>query len=63
MIGGDDVVFIDTNMCEMAGVLKIIKFVSELIDIVCFLIPMVLIVMLAIDFGKAMISNDDNSFI
>ena len=46
--------------CGGADVLKIIKFVSILLDIVLFIIPMALIVMVSVDFAKNVIAGKDD---
>ena len=52
--------FLIRSLCETSAVLKTIKFLSELLKIVLFLIPMILIVMVSIDIGKAVIANDES---
>ena len=49
-----------TSLCETSAVLKTIRFLSELLKIVLFLVPMILIVMVSIDIGKAVIANDES---
>lgn len=44
-----------------ATILGVIYFVRELLNIVCFFIPMILILMLSLDFLKGVISFDDGS--
>lgn len=46
--------------CGGAGVLKIIKFIWQLLDIVLFLVPMGLIIMVTVDFAKNVISGKDD---
>ena len=45
--------------CGGDQVLSVIKFISEILNIILFLIPMFLIVLLTIDFGKAVISGNE----
>ena len=52
--------FLITSLCETSAVLKTIRFLSELLKIVLFLVPMILIVMVSIDIGKAVIANDES---
>lgn len=46
--------------CGGAEVLKIIKFVSTLLDIIFFIVPMALIVIIIIDFAKNVIASKDD---
>lgn len=46
---------------ECVTILQIIYFVRELLEIVCIIVPIGLIVMLSIDFGKGVISSDEKS--
>ena len=46
--------------CGGTDVLKIIEFVNTLLDIVLFIIPMALIVMVIVDFAKNVIAGRDD---
>lgn len=46
--------------CGGADVLRIIKFIFNLLDVVLFIIPMILIVMVSIDMVKNVISVKDD---
>lgn len=46
--------------CGGADVLRIIKFVFTLLDIVLFVIPVGLIIMLMVDFGKNVIAGKED---
>lgn len=48
--------------CGGADVLRIIKFVFNLLDVLLFIIPMILIVMVSFDFLKSVISGKDDTF-
>lgn len=48
-------------VCESSGLLKIIAFIKILIDIIFIIVPVGLIVMVSIDFSKAVISGDDGA--
>ena len=45
--------------CGGDEVLKVIKFAMEMVDLVCFIVPIVLIVMIVIDFSKSVIANNE----
>ena len=45
--------------CGGEAVLKIIKFVMELLNLVFFLVPIILIVMSTVDFSKSVIASDE----
>ena len=47
--------------CGGAEVLRVIKFLWKLLDIVLFLVPMGLIVFISLDFGKSVIASKDDS--
>lgn len=51
-----------TNACTNPAVLKILSFIFQLLDILCFIIPMVLIIMLSVDFLKNVIASKDEEF-
>lgn len=46
--------------CQHPGVLRILYFVSLLLDLIFIIVPIVLILMLLIDFSKAVIAGDDD---
>ncbi len=50
------------NVCENPGVLKVLSFVLKLMDIVCFIVPMGLIVMISIDFFKNVIASKEDEY-
>lgn len=54
--------FIDNaaNVCENSNVLKVIYFANQLLKILFIIIPILLIVILAIDFLKSIIAQNDN---
>ena len=52
-----------TNVCENPHILKIILFGSNLIKIVYYLIPVILIVMLTMDFAKNVVFANDESIV
>ena len=47
------------SICENSNVLKIILFIKTLIEIVKFIIPMLLIIMVSLDLGKGIISGNE----
>ncbi len=51
--------FLIQNPCETSNVLKVIYFIKELIKISLIIIPIILIVMLTVDFAKNIVSNED----
>jgi len=53
--------FLDLANCGPSGILKVIYFFKLIIDIVFVIIPIALIVLLTIDFSKAMISGDEGA--
>ena len=55
---GENMYFLDN--CVNDEILKVIKFIFGLIDRVLFLVPIILIVMLTVDLGKAVISNSED---
>ena len=46
--------------CGGSGVLTTIKFVTSLLDIVCVIVPIVLLLMLSFDFAVAVLSKEDD---
>lgn len=48
------------EFCQTSSVLKVILFISELINIVRFIVPIGLIIMVSIDFGKNVINGKDD---
>ena len=48
------------NVCENSSVLKIISFIMQLLDIVFFIVPILLIVMLSIDLAKNVIAGSED---
>ena len=55
-----DEVAIDGLACGGAAVLRVIKFIFTLLDIILFLVPMGLIVMFSVDLAKNVIATKDN---
>lgn len=49
------------DACTNSGVLKIILFVETLLKIILYIIPSCLILMLMIDFSRAVLSSDENA--
>lgn len=49
------------EFCETSGVLKVILFIYELIKIVRFVVPIGLIVMVAVDLAKNVVSGKDKA--
>lgn len=49
------------SICEISDVLKIILFIKTLIDIIKFIVPIGLIIILSIDIGKGVISGNAKS--
>lgn len=47
-------------VCGGADVLRILRFVFILLDMVCWIVPMGLIVMLMVDFGKNVIAGKED---
>ena len=47
--------------CGGSGILKIIYFVKELLKVITILVPIILLVMLSIDFGKSVIASGVDS--
>ena len=47
-------------VCGGADILRVIKFVWMLLDIVFFIVPIVLIVMISLDFAKNVIAGKDD---
>ena len=47
-------------ICGGADVLRILRFVFILLDMVCWIVPIGLIVMLMIDFGKNVIAGKED---
>ncbi len=52
-----------TPACENPYILKIILFVSNFLEIFYYLIPIILIIMLSLDFSKNVIFADDQSLV
>lgn len=55
--------FIDTSIgysCGGSGVLRVIKFIWELLDILHFIIPIGLIVIVTIDLAKNVVASKDD---
>lgn len=50
------------HFCQSYGILKAFSVVHTLITIIKIIIPIVLIVLGSIDYGKAAIANDDKQF-
>lgn len=50
------------SVCENPGVLKIIAFVLKMLDLVFFIVPIGLIVMISLDFTKSVIASRDDDF-
>jgi len=48
-------------VCGGAEVLKVIKFIWTLLDIVLFIVPMGLIVIISVDFAKNVIAGKDDA--
>ena len=51
---------LETSACTDASVLATILFIKKLVKILSIIVPAILIVLLSIDFTKAVIANDDN---
>ena len=49
------------DACTNSGVLKIILFIETLLKIILYIIPSCLILMLMIDFSRAVLSSDENA--
>ncbi len=49
-----------TNVCENVPILRILYFIEQLIKIVCFIIPMLLIVITTINLSKNIIANKED---
>jgi len=47
-------------VCGGADVLRVIRFIWMLLDIVFFVVPIVLIVMISLDFAKSVIAGKDD---
>ncbi len=47
------------DVCELSEVLKVIYFVKQLLNVVCFIVPIGLIVMVMLDFFKNVIAKDE----
>ena len=47
-------------VCGGADVLRVIRFIWMLLDIVFFIVPIVLIVMISLDFAKSVIAGKDD---
>ena len=47
-------------VCGGADVLRVIRFIWMLLDIVFFIVPIVLIVMISLDFAKCVIAGKDD---
>ena len=50
---------LDLSSCGPAGLLRVIYFFKLIMDIIFIIIPIALIILLTIDFSKAMISGDE----
>ena len=50
------------SACTNPAVLKVISFVLQLLDIVCFIVPIGLIVMISLDFAKNVMASKDDDF-
>ena len=53
--------FLSIDACENVNVLKVYYYVKELLNIIFFLIPVALILMVTIDFAKNVISKDEEA--
>lgn len=51
--------FLDLAKCGPAGLLRVIYFFKLILNIVFIVIPIALIILLMVDFSKAVIANDD----
>ena len=51
---------LETSACTDASVLATILFIKKLVKILSIIVPAILIVLLSIDFTKAVMANDDN---
>lgn len=49
------------SICDNIMILKVIYFIRTLLDIVCFVVPMGLILIISIDFLKSVISGKDDN--
>ena len=54
---GDDAMFLDA--CFDYNTLNIIKFVNSILDIVYFIVPMLAIVIITVDFAKSVVSSSE----
>ena len=52
--------YILANICEQPSMLRVIKFILALLNIVRILIPIVLIVMITLDLGKNVLASNDD---
>ena len=53
--------YILLEACQHPGILRVLYFATLLLDIVFVLVPIGLIVMLMIDFSKAVVSGDEKA--
>ena len=51
--------FLAREVCEASGVLKVIKFLNSIMNIVFIIAPIVLILMVTIDIAKSVMANDE----
>ena len=54
--------FLDLSNCGPSGVLRVIYFFKMILDIVFIIVPIGLIIMLLLDFSKAVVTSDDDKF-
>ena len=57
---GDNMMILETSICDKASFLATILFIKKLVNIISIIIPIILILLLSIDFAKAVIASDDN---
>ena len=60
IVGGMDRMLFLREFCQTSSVLKVILFIQELLNIIRFIVPIGLIVMVAVDLAKNVISGRDD---
>ena len=54
---------ISSVICGGADVLKVMRFAFKLLDILCIIVPIILILIISIDFGKSVIAKADDEML
>lgn len=57
---GDKMFILESSACTSANVLATVLFFKKLIEIMCIIVPIILVLLVSIDFAKAVIANDEN---